>query len=140
MCILGGDPSVPGNFVWVPLNSTVVDDDTASTTDSITLVNNTIFNRGILTSLTVTMPSGVTPAFTSQINFTSGVTPTTFSASGIEFTGDDTSGAIFTPTASKRYMVMFTHDGLGARGLVSATDVVIENIHDPENLPEPVGE
>lgn len=143
MSILGGDPSVPGNFVWVPLNSTVVDDDTASTTDSITLADNTIFNRGTLASLTVTMPSGVTPAFTSQINFTSGVTPTTFSASGIDFTGDDASSAIFTPTASKRYMVMFTHDGLGARGLVSATDVIIEDVpdsEDPAEPAEPVGE
>lgn len=89
------------------------------TTPSIIVHDNEICNCGTVSSLEILYPALISASFTSQINFTSGSTPTTLIDSTTVYSGDDTSGGVFTPAASKRYMVMLTYDGLNYRGFVS---------------------
>lgn len=89
------------------------------TTTSVELASDTIYNGTELASVTFTLPSTVPVNFTAQLNFTSGATPTTFTApSGVIFEGDACSNGTFTPVASKRYSVLIYSDGVNVLGLV----------------------
>lgn len=89
------------------------------TTDSTELATNTIYNGGELASVTFTLPATVPADFVAQLNFTSGTTPTTFTAPAtVTFEGDACSNGAFTPVASKRYSVLIYTDGVNVIGLV----------------------
>lgn len=91
---------------------------------TITLASNTIYNGGTLTALTIQLPAGVDNAFTSEIDFTSGSTATTFTypvdLKWIE--GDDVSSQVFTPAANKRYICMVIYDGTQFVGTVRGVE------------------
>lgn len=92
---------------------------TISSGDSISLANNTIYNGAEISTLTISLPSSTDNTFISEIDFSSGSTPTTFTyPNTIIWSGDDVSSNVFTPVASKRYVVMITYDGVNFRGLV----------------------
>lgn len=99
---------------------------TLSATDSITLADNTIYNGGEQTSLTITLPSTDTIGFICDVDFTSGATATTLSYSlsdifweGVDVAYDSTAQKnIFTPVANKRYTIIFYFDGVNYNGRV----------------------
>lgn len=83
------------------------------------LADNTIYNCGTLSALTVTYPATMDAGYLVQINFTSGATATTLSApAGTVWRGSDVDSNGFTPAANKRYSVLFFYDGTQVRGLV----------------------
>ena len=93
----------------------------SGSTASQLLANDTIYNAGELTSLTITIPNSMTVDWLCQFNFTSGSTATTLTAPNtIKWLGDDVENNIFTPDASKRYAVMFYYDGVQIRGVVQS--------------------
>lgn len=83
-------------------------------TDSITIDSNVIYNGGEQTSLTIALPSGtVDNNFLCEIDFTSGATPTVFSAPNtIKWRGTDIINGSFIPSASTRYTVMIYYNGV----------------------------
>jgi len=85
-------------------------------TDSITLADNTLYQGGTQTSLTIALPSSATVGFISQITFQSGSTPTTITSpvSGLVWNprGEDIVSGVFTPVANKTYTVMVIYDGV----------------------------
>lgn len=92
---------------------------TTLTTASVELVSNTIYNGGELASVTLTLPNSVPADFIVQVEFTSGTTPTTFTAPNtLYFKGDDCFSGVFTPIASCRYCIMIINDGVNTLGLV----------------------
>lgn len=95
----------------------VVNINTSTATEELAL--ETIYNCGELSALTITFPASLNAGYISQINFTSGTTPTTLTAPvGTIWRGSDTDSTGFTPVASKRYSVLFFYDGVNVRGLV----------------------
>lgn len=85
------------------------------------LANDTIYDCGELTALTITVPATMDAKYISQVNFTSGTTPTALTAPNtIKWKGDDLTGGVFVPVASKRYAVLFFTDGVNVRGIVQA--------------------
>jgi hypothetical protein len=83
------------------------------------LASDTIVNCDTVTSLTITLPSTYDAKFISQINFTSGATPTSLTAPNtIVWLGNDITSSVFVPVANKRYAVLFFSDGTNVRGLV----------------------
>ena len=84
-----------------------------SATDSITLADNTIYNGGTQTALTIALPSSATVDFICEIDFSSGTTATTltYPQSGITWFGDDIVTNIFTPAVSKRYTIICSYNG-----------------------------
>lgn len=86
---------------------------TLSATDSITLADNTIYNGGEQTALTIALPATVNVSFLCEICFSSGSTATTitYPQSDINWIGDDVSANVFTPIASKRYTIICSYDG-----------------------------
>lgn len=92
---------------------------TLSATDSITLADNTIYNGGEQTALTITLPATVNVSFLCEIDFTSGATPATLSyPNTIKWVGDDVSSNVFVPVASKRYTIICAYDGVNYRATV----------------------
>ena len=93
---------------------------TLNATDSITLTNNTIYNGGEQTSLTIALPTYVDVSFLCEIDFTSPATATTltYPQSGIVWIGDDVSNNVFTAVASKRYTIICAYDGVNYRFVV----------------------
>jgi len=84
------------------------------------LEGDTIYNCGEMTSIEITFPGTASTGFISQLNFTSGTTPTAFTSPvGMKWLGDDVS-TTFVPVASKRYAIMFFYDGTAYRGIVQA--------------------
>lgn len=89
------------------------------TTTSVELASDNIYNGAELASVTFTLPATVPVNFTAQLNFTSGTTATVLTAPNtINFDGDDCSGGVFTPVASKRYQVLIDNDGVNTNGYV----------------------
>lgn len=85
------------------------------------LAGNTIYDCGELTDLTITLPATINADWACQVNFTSGTTPTALTAPNtIKWKGDDLTGGVFVPVASKRYAVLFFTDGVNVRGIVQA--------------------
>jgi len=92
---------------------------TTLTTSSTELANNTIYNGGELASVTLTLPATVPADFIAQVEFTSGTTPTTFTApAALYFNGDRCEAGTFTPIASHRYCIMIISDGSNVIGFV----------------------
>jgi len=89
---------------------------TLSATDSITLADNTIYNGGEQTALTITLPATADVSFLCEIDFTSGTTATTLSyPNTIKWAGDDVANNVFIPVASKRYTIICAYDGVNYR-------------------------
>lgn len=85
------------------------------------LVDNTIYQGSELSSLTITIPTEITPVYISQINFTSGSTPTTLTAPNtIVWFGDDITNDVFVPVANKQYVAMFYYDGMNVRSIIQS--------------------
>lgn len=83
-----------------------------SATDSITLTDNTIYNGGNQTALTIALPSTDSVGFLCEVVFTSAGTATTMSyPNTIKWIGDEVSSNVFTPTTNKRYTIMIYYDG-----------------------------
>ena len=118
----GGDvTSVNGKTGAVILTgadlTTLVEIDTATLTQE--LANDTIYDCGEMTSITLTLPATIDAKFISQLNFTSGSTPTSITAPNtVKWLGNDITSSVFVPVASKRYAVLFFSDGTAVRGLV----------------------
>lgn len=92
---------------------------TLSATDSITLADNTIYNGGEQTSLTIAVPATVDVSFLCEIDFTSGATPATLAyPNTIKWLGDDVANNVFVPVASKRYTIICAYDGVNYRATV----------------------
>lgn len=97
--------------------TTLVEVATATLTQE--LANDTIYDCGEMTSVTLTLPATMDAKFISQLNFTSGATPTSITAPNtVKWLGNDIAGGVFVPVASKRYCVLFFYDGTAVRGLV----------------------
>lgn len=90
----------------------------STTTGTVALTDNTIFNGDELSTLTITNPANPTLDFCCQVNFTSGATPTTITASGIIWRGSNVTQSGFTPVANKRYAILFFYNGAAIIGLV----------------------
>lgn len=85
------------------------------------LADNTIYQASELSSLTITIPNGVTPDYISQINFESGSTATTLTAPNtIIWFGDDLTNNVFVPAIGKQYVVIFYYDGVNVRSIVQS--------------------
>lgn len=92
---------------------------TLSATDSITLSDNTIYNGGEQTALTIALPVTADVSFLCEIDFTSGATPATLSyPNSVKWTGDDVASNVFIPVARKRYTVIVAYDGVNYRATV----------------------
>lgn len=82
------------------------------------LADNTIYNAGTLTALTITFPATPTASYISQVNFSSGTTATALTAPvDVVWTGDDIVSDVFVPDVSKRYSVLFFYDGVSMCGI-----------------------
>lgn len=93
----------------------------STTTLTQELAGDTIYDCGELTDLTITVPATMDAKYISQVNFTSGTTPTSLTAPNtIKWKGEDLTGGVFVPVASKRYAVLFFSDGQNIRGIVQA--------------------
>lgn len=87
-----------------------------SATDSITLADNTIYNGGEQTALTIALPVAVDVSFLCEIDFTSGATPATLAyPNTIKWIGDDVASNVFIPVESKRYTIICAYDGVNYR-------------------------
>ena len=92
---------------------------TLQATDSITLADNTIYNGGEQTALTIALPATVDVSFLCEIDFTSGTTATTLAyPNTIKWLGDDVANNVFVPVASKRYTIIVAYDGVNYRATV----------------------
>lgn len=90
----------------------------STTTGTVALADNTIFNGNELSTLTITNPANPALDFCCQVNFTSGSTPTTVTASGIIWRGSNVTQSGFTPVANRRYAILFFYNGTAIIGLV----------------------
>lgn len=101
------------NTIGAEAQSTI---QTLSATDSITLADNTIYNGGEQTALTIALPATVDVSFLCEIDFTSGATPATLAyPNTIKWLGDDVANNVFVPVASKRYTIICAYDGVNYR-------------------------
>lgn len=83
------------------------------------LASDTIYDCGEMRSITLTLPATMDAKFISQLNFTSGSTPTSITAPNtVIWLGNDITSDVFVPVANKRYAVLFFYDGTAVRGLV----------------------
>ena len=96
--------------------------DFATASESVTLEDNTIYNGGEMTSLTITLPTGINNAFMSEVDFSTGSSAIQFTVTGtITWLGDvDNQGDPDIQTSS-RYVIMFSYDGVNFVGLVKKT-------------------
>lgn len=91
---------------------------------SFELVDNTEYQRGTLTSLSVAFPANVSNGYISSVVFTSGSTAVSFAyPSGIKWSGVDITNGQFVPKASKYYEVIFYYNNLGFNGIVRGVDI-----------------
>ena len=105
-----------GSYINTALGYTPERQDTIQTlsaTASITLADNTIYNGGEQTALTIALPATADVSFICEIDFTSGTTPSTLAyPNSIKWFGTDVSGGVFVPTTSTRYTLLFYFDGV----------------------------
>ena len=107
-------PMLDGNTGKIPSDrmTKVIDLTTASTE----LASDNIYNGYTLASVTLTLPESYSaqyPNFITQVNFTSGSTPTVFNApNNIYFNGDDCNNGTLTPVANKRYFILIFASGV----------------------------
>jgi hypothetical protein len=99
----------------------------SSSTLSVTLANNTLYNNtnSALSTLTVTNPVSPTVDFLAQINFTSGATATTVTPNAnIVYVGDNVNENVgFVPRSNCRYTVIYVYDGSRVRGIVQGVSL-----------------
>lgn len=115
MCYITDDTVAEGTS-----DVNVVELETAS--ESITLEDNTIYNGGEMTSLTITLPTGVNNAFMSEVDFSTGSTAPQFVVTGvINWLGDVDGQGDPDIQVSSRYVIMFSYDGVNFVGLVKKT-------------------
>ena len=91
-------------------------------TDSITIADNTIYEGGTQTALTVAVPSsGMDVDFVSQICFKSGATATTFTQTAGDIVWDENSvdldDGVFVPEANKNYTIIIFYNGFNFIGI-----------------------
>lgn len=108
----------------------------STTTASVPMADNTIYNCGVLTALSITLPATITPDYISQVNFTSCANDmeTGFSTEfetpptpAIILDGDDINAqGRFVPVEYKRYMLMLYYDGSNILGIVKGTPVPLQ--------------
>lgn len=113
--VMDSDGTIPADRT-----SPITDISTATATQA--LASNYIYNCTVdMTSLEITLPATPTANFCAQVNFTSGSTPTAFTAPNtMKWLGDDVSSNVFVPAASKRYAIMVYYDGVNMRGISQA--------------------
>lgn len=103
----------------IPADRTSPVTSVATTTLTQTLAANYTYNCGEMTSLDISFPATPAVNYISQLNFSSGATPTSITAPNtVVWLGNDITGGVFVPVASKRYCVLFFYDGTAVRGLV----------------------
>lgn len=99
----------------------------SSSTLSVTLANNTLYNNtnSALSTLTVTNPVSPTVDFLAQVNFTSGATATTVTPNAnIVYVGDNVNENVgFVPRSNCRYTVIYVYDGSRVRGVVQGVSL-----------------
>lgn len=98
----------------------------SASTYSVTPADNTVYNctASALTSLSITVPSSLAVDYTSELNFTSGSTPTTVTSTGVKWIGDNVNeNTGFAPRVNCRYTIVFTYDGTNFRGLVQGVSL-----------------
>lgn len=82
------------------------------------LATNTIYNGAELQGLSITFPT-VDLKYTSQLNFTSGASATSFTApDDIKWAGDSIVKGAFVPEINKRYVILFYYDGVNICAIV----------------------
>jgi hypothetical protein len=82
------------------------------------LATNTIYNGAELLGLSITFPT-VDLKYTSQLNFTSGASATSFTApADIKWAGDSIVKGAFVPETNKRYVILFYYDGVNICAIV----------------------
>ena len=97
-----------------------------TTEETIVLQNNTEFNLGTRTSVTIELPADVSDRFACIINFHSGATATTFdSPSEIIFTQDDCYGGVLTPCKNRIYEINIKNVNGILIAKVGCTDFVV---------------
>lgn len=90
--------------------------DLSSTTQTVTLENNTEYRYGTLTSLTITW---TTPDIHSAMAFTGGTGIVFSITAGVKIVGTDVTDGVFTPVEDKRYNLGFEFDGVNRTVYVS---------------------
>ena len=98
-----------------------------TSSDSITLADNTIYKGGTQTALTVAVPSsGMDVDFVSQICFKSGATATTFTQTAGDIVWDersvDLTDGVFVPVANKTYTLIVFYNGFDFIGLAEGVE------------------
>ena len=84
-----------------------------ATTATITLADNTIYNGGTQTALTIAVPSAPVLGFLCEIDFSSGATATDWDDDGnLTWFGDNVANNEFTPVANTRYTIMIAYNGV----------------------------
>ena len=108
----------------------------ADTEAALELVNNLETRYSEITSLTITLPESIPDNFISSVIFTSGSTvPTVLLPTEVYCQGINCTNGSFSPTANKRYTIIFDYDGQFKNGTVKATPIAVE-----EPAPDPVEE
>lgn len=101
------------------------------------LVNNSETRYSEISLLTITLPESISDNFISSVIFTSGTTPPTVSIpTDIYCQGINCANGSFSPTANKRYTIIFDYDGQFKNGTVKATPIAVEE-PDPDPVEEP---
>lgn len=94
----------------------------ASDNTSIALANNTEYRRGVVSTLSITLPESMPNVFECQVSFTSGASPTVLTLpTGISLSGDGITNGTITVQANYRYGLLFWYDGAVVWCVVCAT-------------------
>ena len=86
---------------------------------SVELASSKVYNAGTLASGTITLPASTDALFDTEINFTSGATPTSWTApASLEFIGDDVVNGALVPTANANYSISISYSASEFYGVV----------------------
>ncbi len=109
----------------------------ADTEISLELANNSETRYSEISSIGITFPENTSDDFIASVIFTSGATPPTVSIPAeVYCQGKSCLNGVFTPTANKRYTIIFDYDGQFKNGAVKATPIAVEE-PDPDPVDEP---